>query len=91
MPGFTTGTGGIIYLVSGGAFFTGTVNGNPLGGFASGMSLGTFQQLIIIHEFLHQDGIVGADNAQQKIVLPNGDTVTGSQGLSKEVKKNCFN
>ena len=62
VPAFTTGPDGIIYLVSGGAFFTGTVNGKPLGGFASGMSLSNFDQLVILHEFLHYTGVAGPDS-----------------------------
>jgi RHS repeat-associated protein len=88
-PAFTAGR--LIYVVSGGAFFTGQINGHPLGGFASGMTLTGFQQLVIIHEFLHWDNIVGSDNAGQKYTLPNGDTVRGSNGISQEVKNKCFN
>jgi hypothetical protein len=91
VPAFTTGKDGFIYVVSGSAFFTGTVGGSPVGGFASGMTLSDFQQLVIIHEFLHQYGIAGADSEGQKITLANGDTVKGSVGISKEVRKDCFN
>jgi RHS repeat-associated protein len=91
IPGFTTGPDGLIYLVSGGAFFTGLVDGKPLGGFAAGMSLTDFQQLVIIHEFLHWDDIAGPDASGQKYTLPNGDKVKGSAGISKEIKTKCFN
>jgi RHS repeat-associated protein len=91
VPAFATGPNGLIYIVSGGAFFTGQVNGSPVGGFAAGMTLADFQQLIIIHEFLHYEGVAGPDNSGQKYTLPNGDTVKGSAGISKEVKKKCFN
>jgi hypothetical protein len=43
----------------------------------------------MIHEFLHWEGI-GADNANQVYTLPNGDKVTGSVGISAEVRKKCF-
>jgi hypothetical protein len=90
VPAFTTGTNGIVYVVSNSAFFTGQINGHPIGGFASGMTLADFQQLVIIHEFLHWQG-VGPDSSGQKYTLPNGDKVKGSTGISKEVKQKCFN
>ena len=37
--GKTTGTKGMIYLFSAGPFFTGTLNGRPLGGAFSGWSV----------------------------------------------------
>src|SRR5579884_1741359 len=77
-PAITTGQGGFIYIILGGSFFTGTVNGRALGGFASGMPLAAFQQLVILHEFLHWTGIAGPDNRDQKITFPNGQTARGS-------------
>jgi len=91
VPAFTTDTLGIIYIVQGGSFFTGTYNGQPLGGAFSGLSLSQDQQLIIIHEFMHYMGIVGPDNANQTYTLPDGEVVTGSQGISNAVRKDCFN
>jgi RHS repeat-associated protein len=90
VPAQTTGTGGLIYIYSGGAFFTGQVNGQPLGGWAAGLPLAAFQQIIILHEFLHYEGLVGGDTKGQTYTLPNGDKVTGSAGVSQEVLKNCF-
>jgi hypothetical protein len=90
-PGFTTEPGGLIYFYSGFAFFTGQVNGQPLGGWASGMSLQDIQQVMVIHEFMHFMNIVGADDDGQQYVLPNGDKVSGSQGISQEIRKKCFN
>jgi len=90
VPAFTTGQSGLIYIVSGGAFFTGKIDGKPIGGFASGLPLEAFDQLVIIHEFLHWEGIAGADSKGQKYTLPNGNKVKGSQGISKEVLKKCF-
>lgn len=87
----TTAANGIVYIVSGGAFFPRTVNGHALGGFASGMTLPDFQQLVFLHEFLHWEGLAGEDSNHQKYQLPNGDTVTGTAGISKEVQKKCFN
>jgi len=54
------------------------------------MSLTDFQQLVIIHEFLQWEGIAGPDASGQKYNLPNGDTAKGSGGISKEIKKDCF-
>jgi hypothetical protein len=76
-------------VVAGGAFFTDTLNGQALGGAFSGLNLGQAQELMMIHEFLHWEGL-GADDAGQQYTLPNGDTVTGSAGISDEVRKKCF-
>lgn len=54
------------------------------------MSTSSYQQLIIIHEFMHYMGIVGPDDNNQTYTLPNGDKVTGSAGISAEIKKDCF-
>jgi hypothetical protein len=90
IPAFTTGSGGIIYVVAGGSFFTGTLQGQPLGGVFSGLPLASQQQLIILHEFLHYEGIAGPDNNNQSYTLPNGDVVQGSQGITNEVFAKCF-
>jgi hypothetical protein len=82
-------TWGLIYVVSGSSFFTGTLNERPLGGAFTGLSLNQAQELIMIHEFLHWEG-VGPDNPNQQITLANGTTVTGSAGVSEEVRKRCF-
>src|SRR5258708_824292 len=37
------------------------------------------QELIVIHEFMHQLGLIGPDNASQSYTLANGQKVTGSQ------------
>jgi RHS repeat-associated protein len=89
------------WIVEGGPFFTGQAaikdpNGNYTGaygslvGFATGMSLSDFQELTIIHEFMHQKGIVGTDSGGESYTLPNGDTVSGSQGISLDVRDKCF-
>jgi hypothetical protein len=88
IPAFTQG--GFIYTVSGGSFFTNLLNGKPLGGAFQGLLQGQTQELMIIHEMLHWLGLVGADNKQQQITLPNGQTVTGSDGVSDAVRKACF-
>jgi hypothetical protein len=90
VAGQTTGPKGIIYFYSGRSFFTGKLNGQPLGGTFAGLSIGLDQEVMIIHEFLHWTGTVGADNSNQRIKLPNGDTVTGSEGVSQEVRKKCL-
>ncbi len=87
----TTDTFGLIRIFDGGPFFSGkTSTGQPLGGAFQGMSLSTFQQLTIIHEFMHWMGIVGPDDANQSYTLPNGDKVTGTDGISAEIRKKCF-
>lgn len=48
------------------------------------------QETIIIHEFMHLEGFVGADNKGQTITLPNGQTVVGSTGLTQAIKQDCF-
>jgi hypothetical protein len=79
---------GNIDIFNGRAFWTGPQNGNPV---FSGLSLSQFQQLIIIHEFMHAEGVVGNDNAGQSYTLPNGDIVKSSLQISAEVKNDCFN
>ena len=61
-----------------------------LGGWAQGLSLSAFDQATVIHEFMHQLGIAGADTSGQTYTLPNGDTVTGSNGISQEVRDKCL-
>jgi len=59
--------------------------------WANGLSLGQFQELTLIHELLHATGLVGNDtNPDQRITLPNGQTVTGSAGVSKAIRQDCF-
>jgi hypothetical protein len=89
VAGFTTGTFGLIYFVEGGSFFTGQLNGQPLGGALQGLSSNQAQELMVIHEYLHYWGI-GPDNANQEITLANGHKVIGSEGVSREVRENCF-
>jgi len=98
VPAFTVG--GSTWIVEGGAFFTGQAQTSsgayaPLGGWAQGLGLTAFDQTTIIHEFMHQVGIVGQDTPGANGVtptytLPNGDTVTGSAAISSEVVKNCL-
>ena len=80
---------GTIYIVSGGSFFTNTLNGQPLGGPLAGLSLLQTQELIILHEFLHWEGI-GPDNHNQTNFAGNGDRMIGSLGISAEVRSKCF-
>ena len=87
---FTTGQAGLTFVVFKGPFFSGTLNGNPLGGAMSGLSISNQEDLTIIHEFMHWEGIVGPDNNNQQYTLPNGDKVKGSDGISAEVRKKCF-
>ncbi len=93
---FTTDTLGLIYVYGGGAFFTNKLaNGQSIGSTSTygGMTSWDFQALVIIHEFVHYMGIVGPDGGPAKDVtwtLPNGDKVTGSDQLSKEIRKKCF-
>ena len=95
-PAFTVGGGtnsSIIYLVSGRSFFSGQLNGMPVqsqASYFSGLSLGGVQELIMIHEFLHFKGIVGSDTNNQTYTLPNGQTVTGTAGISQAVRDACF-
>lgn len=99
VPAETTDTFGTIRIFAGGAFFTG-LDGNGknflaanAGGPFAGMSLAGFEQLVVIHEFMHWMGIVGPDGgdfSNQRYTLPNGDVVTGSIGISQEVRNKCF-
>jgi hypothetical protein len=49
---------------------------------------------MIIHEVLHYFGVIGADSsvkgANFQYTFANGDTVTGSNGISAEIIKECF-
>jgi RHS repeat-associated protein len=58
-------------------------------GFA-GLTFGQMQELVLMHELLHLLGIAGADNANQQITLPDGETVTGSAGVTAAIRKDCF-
>jgi hypothetical protein len=98
VPAYTVGK--TTWIIEGGAFFTGqaqTASGSyvPLGGWAQGLSLSAFDEAVIIHEFMHQLGIVGQDTPGSNGItptytLPSGDTVTGSAAISAEVVKNCL-
>ncbi len=82
-----------IYIASNRYFFTGILaNGSSVLDTPdfSGLTMLQMQETIIIHEFLHLEGFVGADNNNQQIVLPNGQTVVGSTGVTQAVKSNCF-
>jgi hypothetical protein len=92
VAGFSTDTFGLIYIVSQGAFFTGSHNGKPLSKLDAwkGMKLGSIRESMIIHEFMHHMGIVGPDNEGQEYVLPNGQQVRGPTGISQAIRENCF-
>jgi hypothetical protein len=91
VPAWTTQGAGIIYILSTGSFFTGKgQNGGILQGAFQGLSLTEIQGAMIIHEFLHFEGVIGDDNGGQQYTFPNGDTVQGSDGISKEVVKKCL-
>ena len=91
----TTGVDGVIQIASNRYFVTGILaDGTPVNQATSpnfvGLSLAEVDQLIVIHELLHFMGIVGDDNADQQITLPNGAVVSGSTGVSNEVRKDCL-
>jgi RHS repeat-associated protein len=91
----TTGINGIIQIASNRYFVTGILaNGTPITQATSpnfqGLSLSQIDEVILIHELLHFTGSVGADNAGQSITLANGVTVTGSVGVTNEVRKDCL-
>jgi RHS repeat-associated protein len=91
----TTGINGIIQIASNRYFVTGMLaNGTPITQATSpnfqGLSLSQIDEVILIHELLHFTGSVGADNAGQSITLANGVTVTGSVGVTNEVRKDCL-
>jgi RHS repeat-associated protein len=90
VPAFTTDAHGLTYIVLGGAFFTGTLNGKPLLGAFSGLTLNEDQELILIHEFLHYEGVVGPDKHAEKYRFPDGTTAIGSDGISAEIRKHSF-
>ena len=91
----TTGVDGIIQIASNRYFVTGILaNGTPVTQATSpnfqGLSLSQVDDVILIHELLHFTGAVGSDNAGQTITLGNGATVTGSVGVTNEVRKDCL-
>ena len=91
--GAQTATGSIIQIAANRYFVTGILaNGASLMAAAGfeGLTLLQSDILIIIHELLHFVGVVGSDDASQRIVFPNGDTVIGSAGVTAEVRKKCF-
>jgi hypothetical protein len=72
-------------------FFSGRqADGRPLGGVFAGMSLSAFQQVTVIHEFMHWMRIVGLDANDQQYTLPNATTVTGTAGIYDEIKRKCL-
>ena len=91
--GAQTVTGSMIQIASNRYFVTGILaNGASLTaatGF-QGLTLLQADELILIHELLHFVGVVGADDAGQRIGFPNGDIVNGSAGVTAEVRKQCF-
>ncbi len=99
-PGFKPGVGAQynppvdkIQIASNRFFFTGILeNGTSVLNTVdfSGLTMLQMQETIIIHEFMHYEGLIGADNNNQQIVLPNGQTVVGSTGLTQAIKSDCF-
>lgn len=89
VPGFTT-EDGVIFSIEGRSFFTGELNGKPLGGGFQNLAIGYMQELMIIHEFMHKMGLVGPDDAGHTYTLANGRRVSGSQEISKAIRDNCF-
>jgi hypothetical protein len=89
-----TGSSGIIEIAANRYFVTGILaNGQSLSstpGAFNGLSLLQSDELILIHELLHLTGVIGSDSSNQTINLPNGDTVTGSAGVSNEVRTDCI-
>jgi RHS repeat-associated protein len=84
---------GQIQIASNRYFFTGILaNGSSVLNTVdfSGLNMQQMQETIIIHEFMHLEGFVGADNKGQTITLPNGQTVVGSTGLTQAIKQDCF-
>jgi hypothetical protein len=84
----------VIYIASNRFFVTGILaNGTPVTQATSpsfqGLSLSQIDEVVVIHEFLHLTGAVGADNAGQSITLANGATVAGSVGVTNAVIKDC--
>lgn len=45
---------------------------------------------MIIYEFVHQLGLIGLDNADQRYTLSNGQTVIGSDDLSHAIRDHCM-
>ena len=86
-PDETTNVMGGIFVITGGLFFTGQINGHPA---VAGLTVSQIQELVVIHEMLHWEGAVGPDDNGQQYTLANGDKVTGSDGVTKEVLKDCF-
>jgi hypothetical protein len=92
--GYTDPDSKVIYLATNRYFFTGILETGTSAlltdGFHGLTSLTQIQEVILIHELLHEAGVVGADNASQVITLPNGETVVGSAGVSQAVVKHCI-
>ncbi len=79
------------FLETRGAFFTNNLNGTSFGAAFSGLKGDQTQDVMLIHEFIHYLGMVGPDSAGEKYTSANGDTVTGSNGISQEIAKHCVN
>jgi hypothetical protein len=94
-PEISSGVGafhlnGNIYIGTNRFFFSGTsATGGQILDF-QGLTLQQMQAVVLIHELLHLNGIVGADNANQTITLGNGQQVVGSGGVTKAVIENCI-
>jgi hypothetical protein len=73
------------------SFFSGKgANGQSLARALAGLSLQQDQDLMIIYEFVHQLGLIGLDNADQRYTLSNGQTVIGSDDLSHAIRDHCM-
>jgi len=91
----TTGINGTIMIASNRYFVTGVLsNGTPVTQATTpnfqGLTLSEINEVILIHELLHFTGAVGDDNNNQAITLANGVNVTGSAGVTDEVRKDCL-
>ena len=93
--GFTNSAIRRVYLYGTGFFFDGrTGAGIPIWldqrvPWARGLDLGQVQELVVLHEFLHLTQFVGADR-NRTVRLPDGREVSGSMGVSQEVRNQCF-
>ncbi|MGO9229362.1 MAG: RHS repeat-associated core domain-containing protein [Bryobacteraceae bacterium] len=89
----TTGVDDLILIASNRAFVTGIMaNGMSITQTQAfqGLTLSQVDEVILIHELLNFTDTAGDDDAGQSITLGNGDTVTGSAGITQEVIKNCI-
>jgi RHS repeat-associated protein len=84
---------GLVYMIRGRGFFTGVLSNGKLLSESSdfaGLSIDSIRAVIVLHELLHLFGAAGEDDKNQRIVLPNGNIVYGSSGVTKAVTENCF-